>query len=226
MDSSSLTDVPSEVNFPLFNRDEFSSKIHPREKIYMNFKKEQTYVMLKPDGVQKGLIGEIIARFERRDLKIVALEMFQPTAQQIDDHYPKDEAWINRLGEKSLATYSKYGIDPKPLLGTVDSREIGKMVRSWLIDFMSSAPLVRMVVQGLHAVDMVRKIAGPTMPYLADMGTIRGDFSNDSAALANGEKRAVMNLIHASETTEEATYEIKHWFGEFKPYDYKRFGID
>ena len=186
-----------------------------------------TFVMIKPDGVKKGIVGEVIKRFEQRDLKIVALEMFQPTKKQIDDHYPKDEAWIKRLGEKSLATYQKYNMDAKKLLGTSDAVEIGKMVRAWLVDYMISAPLVRMVVQGVHAVDMVRKIAGVTMPYLADMGTIRGDFSNDSPALANTEKRAVMNLLHASETPEEATHEIKHWFGEKPPiFEYKRFGVD
>ena len=145
----------------------------------MHPKEEKTYVMIKPDGVRKGLIGEVIKRFEQRDLKIVALEMFQPTTEQIDNHYPKDEAWITRLGEKTLATYEKYGYDTKAELGTTDAKEIGPKVREWLIDFMTSAPLVRMVVQGIHAVDMVRKISGPTMPYLADMGTLRGDFSND-----------------------------------------------
>lgn len=192
-----------------------------------NIKEERTFVMVKPDGVRKGLIGEIINRFERRDLKVVALEMFQPTKEQIHEHYPKDEAWIRRLGEKSLSTYQKYNIDPKPLLGTNDASEIGKMVRGWLVDYMISAPLVRMVVQGVHAVDMVRKIAGVTLPFMADMGTIRGDFSNDSPALANTEKRAVMNILHASETAEEAAHEIKHWFGAKPPiYDYKRFGVD
>ena len=191
-----------------------------------HLKEEKTFVLIKPDGVQKGLIGEIIKRFEQRDLKIVALELFQPTAEEIDKHYPKDPAWITRLGEKSLGTYQQYNIDPKPILGTDDAVEIGKMVRGWIVDYMSSAPLVRMVVQGLHAVDMVRKIAGSTLPYQADMGTIRGDFSNDSPALANSEKRAVMNLIHASETPEEAKHEITHWFGNSKAHDYKRFGVD
>jgi nucleoside-diphosphate kinase len=192
-----------------------------------NLKEEQTFVMVKPDGVRKGLIGEIIKRFEQRDLKIVALEMFQPTREQINEHYPKDEVWIKRLGEKSLSAYQKYNIDPKPLLGTSNALEIGRMVRAWLADYLLSAPLVRMVVQGVHAVDMVRKIAGPTLPFMADMGTIRGDFSNDSPALANSEKRAVMNLLHASETAEEAEHEIKHWFGaEPAIFDYKRFGVD
>lgn len=188
-------------------------------------KEEKTYVMVKPDGIRKGLIGEIIKRFEQRDLKIVALEMFQPTREQIDSHYPKDEKWITRLGEKTTATYQKYGYDLAEL-GTTDLREIGESVRSWLIDYMVSAPMVRMVVQGLHAVDVVRKIAGPTMPYLAEMGTIRGDFSIDSPALANREKRAVMNLIHASETLEEAQHEIEYWFGDKPIFTYKRFGVD
>lgn len=192
-----------------------------------HLKSERTLVLIKPDGVQKGLIGEIIGRFEQRDLKIVALEMFQPTRAQLDAHYPKDQAWIRRLGEKSLSTYEKYGIDPEPLVGTTDALAIGEMVREWLLSYMLSAPLVRMVVQGLHAVDMVRKIAGPTMPFLADMGTIRGDFSNDSAVLANSEKRAVANLVHASETPQEAEHEITQWFGKKPPiFEYKRFGVD
>ncbi|MEN9390569.1 MAG: Nucleoside diphosphate kinase [Candidatus Parcubacteria bacterium] len=189
-------------------------------------REERTFVMVKPDGVRKGLIGELIRRMEQRDLKVVAIEMFQATADQIDTHYPKDPTWIARLGEKSLATYTKYGLDPVAELGTNDKDKIGVMVRQWLVDFMISAPLVRMVVEGVHAVDMVRKIVGPTMPVLADMGTYRGDFSADSAAIANAEKRAVMNLAHASETPEEAEHEIKFWFGDHPIFTYKRFGVD
>jgi len=191
-----------------------------------HIREEKTFVLVKPDGVRKGLIGEIIKRFEQRDLKIVALEMFMPTLQMLDDHYPKDAAWKERLGHKTLATYEKYGIDAIKELGTNDPKKIGEMVRKWLLDFMTSAPLVRMVVQGVHAVDMVRKIAGPTMPYQADMGTIRGDYSADSPAIANSEKRSVQNIVHASETPEEAAHEIKHWFGSSPVHVYKRFGID
>jgi nucleoside-diphosphate kinase len=189
-------------------------------------KQEKTFVLIKPDGVRKGLVGEILRRFEQRDLKIVALEMFQPNHEQMDAHYPKDSAWITRLGEKTLSTYQKYNLDSMKDFGTTDPAKIGPEIRKWLIDYMTSAPLVKMVVQGIHAVDMCRKIAGATMPYLADMGTIRGDFSNDSPALANAEKRAVMNLLHASETTTEAEHEIKHWFGDSPVFKYKRFGID
>jgi nucleoside-diphosphate kinase len=178
-------------------------------------KEEKTFVLIKPDGVQKGLIGEIINRFERRDLKIVALEMFMPTHEMIDNHYPKSEAWIARLGEKTLSTYAKYNIDAKTEIGTDVPLEIGKQVRNWLMEFMTSAPLVRIVVQGVHAVDMVRKIAGPTLPYMAD-----------SPAIANSEQRAVHNIVHASETPEEALHEIQHWFGDTtRVFSYKRHGI-
>lgn len=189
-------------------------------------KEEKTFILVKPDGVRKGLIGEIIQRFEQRDLKVVALEMFQATRAEMDKHYPKDEKWIRRLGEKTTAAYEKYGYDVKKDFGTNDQLKIGKAVRGWLVDFMISAPMVKMAVQGIHAVDMVRKIVGPTMPYLAEMGTIRGDFSADSPLLANLEKRPVLNLIHASETAEEAKHEIEHWFGKKTIYKYKRFGID
>ena len=189
-------------------------------------KEEQSFVMIKPDGVRKGLIGEIIKRFEQRDLKIVALEMFQPKYEELDNHYPKNKEWITRLGHKTLNTYEKYGYDALADFGTTEAHKIGPDIRKWLVDYMMSAPLVKMIVQGVHSVDVVRKIAGDTMPYKADMGTIRGDFSIDSPALANKEKRAVMNIVHCSETPEEAEHEIKHWFGSFPIHKYKRFGVD
>lgn len=192
----------------------------------INPKEEMTFVLIKPDGVRKGLIGEIIKRMEQRDLKVVALEMFQPAKSEMDKHYPKDEKWLTRIGEKTSGTYAKYDRDIKKDFGTNDLLKIGKEVRTWLINFMVSAPMVKMVVQGVHAVDMVRKIVGPTMPYLAEMGTIRGDYSADSAISANTEKRAVFNLVHASETPDEAKHEIAHWFGKNAIHKYKRFGID
>ncbi len=187
---------------------------HPRE--------ERTFLMIKPDGVKRGLIGEIIHRVEQRGLKVVALEMFKPSREQIDNHYPKDEAWIARLGEKTLNTYEKYGYKAMEELGTEDKLEIGNMVRGWLVDYMTSAPLVKMVIQGVHAVEMIRKLVGPTMPSAAEMGTIRGDYSVDSAAAANKDKRAVHNIVHASETAQEAEHEISHWFSPEEIHSYKR----
>lgn len=179
-------------------------------------------VLIKPDGVKRGLVGEVMARIEKRGLKIISLSMASPTRKQIDEHYPKDAAWVKRLGEKSLATYAKYGWDPKKEMGTDDPMKIGKAVRGWILDFMTSGPVIKMVVEGIHAVDMVRKLVGNSIPALAEMGTIRGDFSVDSAALANKGKRAVHNLIHASETPEEAAHELEFWFSPEEIFDYKR----
>ncbi len=188
--------------------------LHPKE--------EKTVVIIKPDGVKRGLVGEIISRIEKRGLKIIALEMIQATKDQIDEHYPQDEKWIRRLGEKTLKNYQDYGFDPQKELGSQDPLEIGKTVRGWLIDFMTSGPVVKMVVKGIHAIAMVRKLAGPTMPTEADMGTIRGDFSIDDATAANRDKRAVHNILHVSETPEEADHEIIFWFAPEDICDYKR----
>ena len=186
------------------------------------FEEEKTLVLIKPDGVKRGLSGEIIRRIEQRGLKIIALKMIWATPEQIDGHYPKNHEWVNRLGRKSLGTYEKYGVDPLKELGTNDADEIGKMVREWIINFMISGPLVKIIVQGVHAIDMVRKLCGNTLPNLAEMGTIRGDYSVDSPALANSDKRSVHNIVHASETLEEATHEIEYWFSPEEIHEYKR----
>jgi nucleoside-diphosphate kinase len=107
------------------------------------------------------------------------------------------------LGQKTLGTYEKYGLDVKAEFGTDKAEDLGPMVRGWLIDYMISGPVVKIVVQGIHAVDMVRKLAGHTLPNMAEVGTIRGDYSVDSPAVANKERRGVHNLMHASETADE-----------------------
>ncbi|MEK9155861.1 MAG: nucleoside-diphosphate kinase [Patescibacteria group bacterium] len=183
---------------------------------------ERTFVMIKPDGVERGLVGEIVKRFESRGLKIIALKMVKPSVEHIDLHYPKDESWIERLGEKGFNVFAEYGLDPKEYMGTGDKKEAGKMVRDWLVQYIADAPVVAMVIQGIHAVDMVRKIVGSTLPNKADIGTIRGDYSIDSPAAANLSKRAVKNLIHASENAAEAKNEISHWFSQEEIYDYER----
>ena len=192
------------------------------EKATWHPSEEQTFLMVKPDGVMRGLIGEIIRRVEQRGLKVIALVMELPTREKIDNHYPKDEAWIERLGGKTIDTYQKYNYDLKGDLGTTDAKEIGVQVRGWLLDSMTAGPVVKMVVQGLHAVDAVRKMVGATIPYKAELGSIRGDYSVDSPALANKEHRAVFNLVHASETPEEAAPEIGYWFSKKDLQSYQR----
>lgn len=183
---------------------------------------EKTLVLVKPDGVQRGLIGEVIGRLEKRGLKIIGLKMVRPSFEHINDHYPKDESWIERLGEKGFAVFDEYGIDPKEYMGTNDKKEAGKMVREWLVNYLTEAPVVAMVIEGVHAIDMVRKIAGVTLPSKAEIGTIRGDYSVDSPAAANLEGRAIKNIIHASENKEEAEHEIGHWFAAEEIFEYKR----
>jgi len=188
----------------------------------MKLKEEQTLVLIKPDGVKRGLIGEIVHRIEQRGLKVIALKMLQATKEQLNKHYSDSDANLKAMGDKTLATYQKYGMDPQKEIGTADPVAIGKKVHGWITDFMTSGPSVKMVVQGLHAVEMVRKLVGNTMPSQAEMGTIRGDYSVDSAVLANAQKRGIRNLIHASGNLAEAEAEIKLWFTPEEIHEYKR----
>lgn len=187
-----------------------------------DFQKEQTLVLIKPDAVKRGLTGEIIRRIEQTGLKIVAMKMFQATLKDLERHYPKTKEYFKSMGEKTLATYSRYGFDPVKEMGTSDPERIGELVHGWLLNFMTSGPIIKILVEGLHSVTMVRKIVGNTMPAEALTGTIRGDFSVDSAVLGNLKKRPVRNLIHASGTVEEAEQEIKLWFTPEEIHEYKR----
>jgi len=192
----------------------------------MHPKQEKTVVLIKPDGVKRGLVGDIISEIEKRGLKIIALEMIEATPDQVDEHYPKDKEWISRLGRKTLENYEEYNIDPEEEIGTSDPFEIGKKVRSWLIDYLTSGPMIKMIVQGIHAIDMIRKLVGNSLPSYAEMGTIRGDFSVDSPAAANKDKRSIHNIVHASEDEKEAEHELKFWFSPEEIHEYKRGGED
>ena len=182
---------------------------------------EQTFVLIKPDGIKRGVVGEIIHRFERMGLKIVAMKMVSPSDALLLKHYKSDEdATLKRWGEKTLATYTKYGKDAKKDFGTADPMELGKLVNKWLFDYVKSGPVIAMILEGRHAVENVINLAGPTMPANASAGTIRGDFSTDSAAYANAEKRGVSNLIHISGSVEEANFEKTLWFKPSEIHNY------
>ena len=185
-------------------------------------KEERTFMMVKPDGVRRGLTGEILRRIEQRGLKIIACALIVPKRAEVDKHYPKDTKWIRRIGEKTMGTYVKYGIDPKKEVGTDDLEKIGRIVREWLLDYMSSGPVLKMIIEGVHAIDMVRKLCGTTIPLNAELGSIRGDFSADSPVAANSDKRAIHNLVHASENEAEANHEIKLWFKSADLHSYRR----
>jgi nucleoside-diphosphate kinase len=169
--------------------------------------------MIKPDGVRNRLVGRILARFEEAGLTILDLRLVYASREMIEAHYPSDESWLTEVGRKTLETYEKYGMRAEREIGTADPVEIGRRVKSWLASYLTSGPIVAMVLEGNHAIDIVRKLVGSTIPLFAAPGTIRGDFSVDSPAIANAEKRAVWNLIHASGSREEAGREIQLWFG-------------
>ena len=178
-----------------------------------SIKFERTFCIIKPDGVKRGLVGDIIQRLEKAGLKIVAIKMIQATADQVKAHYPmSDNDWVTRLGEKSLSSFDNIDTNPEHALGTIDKNEIGQNVVNSLIEYMTSGPVIIMVVEGIQSIEMVRKLARHTLPFKADVGTIRGDYSVDSPVVANVEMRAIHNLIHASETAQEAESEIALWF--------------
>lgn len=184
---------------------------------------EQTVVLLKPDAVKRGLVGEIVKRFERTGLKIVAMKMVSASEDLLLKHYQSNNpATLKRWGEKTLRTYTQYGKNAKKELGTDDPMELGKMVNKWLFDYVKSGPIIAILLEGKHAVENVIALAGTTMPVQSPAGTIRGDFSTDSAAYANDEKRGVMNLVHVSASVEEANLEKTLWFTPSEIHDYKR----
>ncbi len=188
-----------------------------------DLQKERTVVLVKPDGVKRGLIGEVISRFEKMGLKVIALKLIWVDADLAKKHYPESRTELMKaIGEKTLQTYEKYGMDPKEEFGEMTAEEIGKMVNNWNIDFITSGPVVAILLEGVHAIDNVRMLVGNTLPVNAVPGTIRGDYSVDSPALANTRKRSVHNLVHASGNQEEAKYEQQLWFKENEIYQYKR----
>ena len=187
-----------------------------------NSRQERTVVLIKPDGVMRGLIGEIVSRFEKRGLKIIALKMVLPTREHIRDHYPESEEWLGNIGSRTHTFFKEHDIDIKDYFGTEEHVKVGKKVKEWLGDYLISGPVVAIIVQGMHAVSVVRKIVGHTYPVEALPGTIRGDFSVDTPAAANVEGRVVKNVVHASGNQEEASHEIEHWFSPEEIFDYKR----
>jgi len=184
-------------------------------ELLQSIKKERTLVLIKPDGVERKLVGEIISRFEKVNLRIVGLGIVIADKNKFDKHYPKDKKWIENLGNNFIITCQENNIDfDLKDLGVKNLYELGIKVREWLINYMASGPIVKIVLEGNNAVEIVRKIVGHTLPQKAQPGTIRGDFSIDSPIVANLEKRALKNLIHASSNKKEADKEIKLWFNK------------
>ena len=179
-------------------------------------KRERTLVFVKPDGVQRSLIGELIKRYERTGLKLAALKFFIPAKELIEKHYLSFDGWLESVGKKSIAVYEKRGLKAP----YQNPKECGQVVLGRLIKYLSSGPVVAMVWEGNEAGGVVKKITGGTEPLTSDVGTIRGDLTVDSYDIADIDDRAVRNLIHASGTPEEAEKEISIWFGEKEILEY------
>ncbi len=173
----------------------------------MQPQKEQSFVLLKHDAIQRSLIGEIIGRIERTGLKVTALKMFVPDRSRATEHYGKDDVWCEAVGNRTIENMQKSGQTPAKT-----AVEYGRDIIEALLAYITVGPVVAMVIEGNHAVGIVKKLVGGTEPLTSDVGTIRGDLTLDSYSTANVGGRAVRNLIHCSDKPEEALREIKIWF--------------
>lgn len=181
-------------------------------------KNERTLVIIKPDGVQRTLIGEIIKRYEQVGFKLQGMKLLIPTSEQAKAHYMVGgEEWLETVGTKAAASYEKKGL--KSPFAT--PRENGLAILESNAKYLSAGPVVAMVWQGAHSVEVIRKITGGTEPRSSDVGTIRGDFMLDSYMMADTDGRSIRNLIHASGSTDEAEKEIPIWFDEKEIFDYR-----
>jgi len=180
-------------------------------------KKERTLVAIKPDGIQRGLIGEVIKRYERSGLKLVALKMFIPTADFIEKHYLLDPEWKVKTGTKTIDAYKAKGME-HPIGDPVKAAE---KILDGLKKYLAAGPVVAMVWEGVHAVGIVRKLTGGTEPLTSDVGTIRGDYTIDSYQLGDVDNRAVRNVVHASGSVEEANQEVELWFSKEELHQYR-----
>lgn len=172
---------------------------------------------IKPDGIQRSLMGEIIGRFERAGLKLVAMKMALPTPEMVEKHYTVDPNWRVITGQKTIEAYKKQGKTPP----SEDPMKITEVILNNLKKYMSSGPVVAMVWEGVHSVGIVRKLIGGTEPLSSDVGTIRGDFTIDSYVLSDADGRSVRNLVHASGNTSDAEKEIELWFKKDELLNYR-----
>lgn len=170
---------------------------------------ERSFVILKPDTVQRSLIGEVINRFERTGLKFTAMKMVVPTEAQLLAHYNKNEEWFLKKGNRIIEDLKSHGLPVEK-----DALGYGKAIIDTIVKYMTAAPVVAMILEGNEAVKVVTKLVGTTEPATSDVGTIRGDYTVDSYGHSSYENRAVRNLIHCSESPEEAEREIQVWFTE------------
>jgi len=179
-------------------------------------KKEKSLVILKPDAVQRGLIGETIKRLENTGLKLVALKITMATEDQLWQHYNKDDEWFIKKGERTILERQAAG-----MVVDKEAIEYGKDIIRLLVKFMTAGPVVPMIWEGNQAVGIIKKLVGATEPLSSEAGTIRGDYTLDSYGLASLDERAVRNLIHCSDPVTDAAREIPLWFTDKEILQYR-----
>lgn len=172
--------------------------------------KERTLIILKPDVIQRQIIGEILTRFERKGLKVVAMKLVTPSRELVSKHYSDDKAYLEEVGNKGIVSAKERGED----LGDLTALEIGARVRMWNVEYLSCGPVLAVVLEGAHVIASVRKLIGKSNPVDADVGTIRADFTPDSFLLSNAQGRTTRTMIHASDSVENANREIALWFSK------------
>ena len=165
---------------------------------------QQTLIIIKPDGVAGGFSDEIIRRYQEAGLEVVKRKEMVAPLSIVEKHYPMDPDYLKSIGEKTIAAGQ----------AVTSAEDQGRKVVTWLRKFITSGPIVVLLLEGENAVGLARKVTGFTDPTVAEKGTIRGDLGTDSILVANKEERPVYNLIHASGSLEEAKKEIQLWFGE------------
>ncbi len=178
---------------------------------------ERTLVVVKPDGVERALVGRIISKFEDAGLKVIAIKMVHPSKALGDLHYIPDKQWMESVGNKTIASFKEKGVQPKET-----AMQIGKRVHGYLTSYLTQGPVVAMVIEGNEAIGIVRKIIGATEPRKADPSSIRGMYSTDSYDVADKKQRAIKNLVHASEDKATSEREIGVWFKPGELMKYKR----
>lgn len=171
---------------------------------------ERTLLLIKPDVIQRQIVGEILSRFERKGFKIVAMKMLNATKEQVGEHYIADEAYLIETGEKAKKGAIARGED----VSQWNSLERGKIIRKNNIVYLTCGPIIAMVLGGYGVVTGVRKVLGSTSPAEGDVGTIRDDYSFDTYELADYISRSTRTMLHASDSVESAEREIKIWFKE------------
>ncbi|HUO75498.1 MAG TPA: nucleoside-diphosphate kinase [Candidatus Paceibacterota bacterium] len=179
---------------------------------------ERTFVILKPDTIQRSLVGEIINRIERTGLKLVAVKMLTASEEKLLAHYGKDDAWYLEKGTKRVKLMKEAG---KPVDENRPPIEYGKDIIRGVVRYMQASPVVIMVWEGNQAVAVVKKLVGTTDPTASDVGTIRGDYQLDSYSLSDAEQRGIRNLVHCSDQVAEAQREIGIWFSTDELQDYR-----